>query len=120
MYDQVLHQNKFMVPVGRIAGVSISFKTENDAKADVYVTKINPDGYCFYAALAHQIWNMEVDSDEHVRKTNQLLAEAIDDAKHKLSDPVFFDAIAGMVADKFNEKNKNKTKKQPGEISMEE
>lgn len=120
MYDQITRQNKKMNPKGQhLSGMPLRINMNIGKTVKIYMKRITRDGYCLYRALAHQIFNVELDSNQHIAKTKKLLDETVKGLiKRVKKDELYKDSIAVMIAEEFNDEHE--TSLEPRDITIGE
>lgn len=101
IYDQFSSQITKMIGFVLMNGDTqekMYFQLTNDVKRCLYVVCTNPNGNCLFSALAHQLFGDPIESNEHLKKTNNLRAAVVAHIlipeyfpmfQHELEDRVF-------------------------------
>lgn len=88
----------------------------NKSTLQLIVARIESDGNCLFGALAHQLWLHKINSDAHIKSTEQLRADVVE----HILNPVNFSRFEHSLRDRvYSIKQQTKQLKEITDISAE-
>lgn len=86
--------------------------TENSTSNEVKCCRIKGDGHCLFASIAHQMFQVKINSVQHAEYTGMLREKAVCHIKTHL--PRFIHCLRGRVYEDFENGVKEKVKRKKG------
>lgn len=103
LYEQMSVQIQQMVAANLVNSESeenMEFQLKNQPARQISIVKTSPDGNCLFSALAHQMWQNEITSQIHNKKTKELRKTVVE----HILDPLHYHLYEKIIVNRLNKK----------------
>lgn len=121
IYTQLSVQNLMMknaISMHKETTENITFNLSDIVDGSIGVTKMKTDGNCLFSALAHQLYCVKLNSEEHQNATKEVRQNSSTFIRENYA--LFANAIKGRIFDRLSKNKENIVKLKTGEIKIDQ